>query len=83
MDSIIRGDVPEDKTGPETLGEIISRHPYLRPTQPTQYALLLQDTPGHTIPAVIRLRSVMKLLGRGFHLRVVGVIDATGSEVLP
>lgn len=71
------------KTGPETLGDIIARHPYLQPTTPTQYALLLADMPGQSVPAVIRLRSVLKLLRRGYHLRCVSAIDATGGEVQP
>lgn len=71
------------KAGPETLGEIIARHPaILQPTGPTQFALLLQDTPGHSIPAIQRLKAVLKLLGRGYHLKCVGIIDATG-EVSP
>lgn len=75
------GDIPADKTGPESLGEIIARHPILQPTGPTQYALLLVDTPGHTIPPIQRLKAALKLLGRGYHLRCVGLIDATMQEV--
>ncbi len=68
---------------PETLGEISARHPFLQPTKPTQYALLLQDQPGSSIPALQRFKSVLKALGRGYHFRVVSAIDATNTEVLP
>lgn len=69
---------------PELLGDIIRRHPFLQPDKPAQFALLLTDTPGHSIPAIQRLKAALKLLGRGYHLRCIGAIDATGPvEVLP
>ena len=72
----------DDPAGnPEPIGEILKRHPFLKPTKPQQFALLLQDTPGHTIPAITRLKSVLKLLGRGYHLRCVSAVDVTGKAV--
>lgn len=40
----------------------------------------MADTPGHTIPPIQRLRAALKLLGRGYHLRCIGLIQERKAE---
>lgn len=71
-----------DKGGPELLGNIIKRHPYLQPTKPGQYLLLIEDAGGHFLPMIQRAKSILKLMLRGYRLRCVAAITVDG-EVTP
>ncbi len=71
------GDDPADN--PEPISSILQRHPYLRPTT-QQFVILLESMPC-PVPAVVRLRAVLKSLRRAYNLRCVSAIDATGEGI--
>jgi hypothetical protein len=48
----------------------------------TSWTLTLRAEPGDMRPAIIRLRQLLKLAKRGFHLHCVGIVPAV-EEVTP
>jgi hypothetical protein len=71
-----------EQTEPEALRDILARHPYLQPTKPGQYLLLLEDAGGHYLPLIQRAKSLLKLMLRGYRMKCVAAITIDGGVAL-
>lgn len=49
----------------------------------SEVSITLKDAGGDTRPLPIRLRQLLKLALRGFHLRCTAAVDTTGKAVTP